>query len=286
MEPAHASPLDGAVTRDLVNRRHGHARIVCTLVVLVAVVGYRGDVHAPSGRPVVYAHRGATAGPDSAPENSGAAIGLAVAGGVEGVEVDVQLSADLTFWLLHDDMLDRTTTGTGRLRELTAGRLRVLRLDGGLGWRPIHATLGLTTLSEALDVIGPTTLLNVDLKDDREIAGRVLGRILAAGHLGWRTIVNVKSHAQAMLIREAVPGVTIMAQPDWVPDANTAADVDLVLVWGSQLAPALRVRPASQVGLFRNTIAEADIRDEVTWAIARRNGLAVYLTDDLRITSP
>src|SRR5207237_1823327 len=56
------------------------------------------------------AHRG---DPESAPENTPAAFEAAVALGVDYVETDVQRTADGFLVLLHDDDLDRTTSGSG-----------------------------------------------------------------------------------------------------------------------------------------------------------------------------
>lgn len=47
--------------------------------------------------------------------------------GVSGVEVDLQLSADKEFWLLHDDRLESETTGTGCVSESTYETLKNVR---------------------------------------------------------------------------------------------------------------------------------------------------------------
>ncbi len=62
--------------------------------------------------PVVFAHRGASM---HAPENTLAAFNLALEQGADALEFDVQLSADKAVVVLHDQTLDRTTNGTGRV---------------------------------------------------------------------------------------------------------------------------------------------------------------------------
>jgi len=78
--------------------------------------------------PRMAAHRGAG---KLAPENTLAAMRAGLAHGYRMVELDAKLSADGVAFLLHDDTLDRTTSGRGRADALTFGELA--RLDAG-GW--------------------------------------------------------------------------------------------------------------------------------------------------------
>lgn len=80
------------------------------------------DLH----RPLVIAHRGASG---LAPENTLAAFSLAIAQGAQGIELDVQLSADRQPVVIHDIRLNRTTNGRGFVTDLTAKELS--RLDAG-----------------------------------------------------------------------------------------------------------------------------------------------------------
>lgn len=77
---------------------------------------------------MVIAHRGRSGG---APEN--AIEGLAsVPGYAAGVEVDVRLSRDGVPVLMHDSRVDRTTTGTGEVAELSYPQLAELRGEAGV----------------------------------------------------------------------------------------------------------------------------------------------------------
>ena len=62
--------------------------------------------------PRVFAHR---CGGALAPENTLAGLTVASRLGFRAVEFDVMLSADGSPWLIHDDLLDRTTNGTGNV---------------------------------------------------------------------------------------------------------------------------------------------------------------------------
>ncbi|XP_036597755.1 glycerophosphodiester phosphodiesterase 1 [Trichosurus vulpecula] len=77
----------------------------------------------PRGRISAIAHRG---GGHDAPENTLAAIREAAKNGATGVELDVEFTADGVPVLMHDETVDRTTDGTGRLSDLTFAEVRKL----------------------------------------------------------------------------------------------------------------------------------------------------------------
>jgi len=78
--------------------------------------------------PRVVAHRG---GGKLAPENTLGAIRLGAQLGFQGVEFDVMLAGDGTPVLMHDETLERTTDGRGRVPEL--GYAQLAALDAGAG---------------------------------------------------------------------------------------------------------------------------------------------------------
>ncbi|HZN86430.1 MAG TPA: glycerophosphodiester phosphodiesterase [Burkholderiales bacterium] len=78
--------------------------------------------------PKVLAHRG---GGKHAPENTLGAMRLGAQLGFQGVEFDVMLAGDGTPVLMHDETLERTTSGRGRVPELAYAQLAAL--DAGAG---------------------------------------------------------------------------------------------------------------------------------------------------------
>src|SRR5690242_19186833 len=76
--------------------------------------------------PLVFAHRGASA---YAPENTLAAFELARRQGAPAIEFDAKLSSDGRVVIIHDQTLERTTDGAGRVRDLSLAALR--ELDAG-----------------------------------------------------------------------------------------------------------------------------------------------------------
>ena len=77
---------------------------------------------------LIWAHRGASA---KAPENTLPAFQLAHEMGADGVELDVQLTADGHVVCIHDETLDRTTTGRGPVVERTLREVKIFDASGG-----------------------------------------------------------------------------------------------------------------------------------------------------------
>lgn len=78
--------------------------------------------------PGIVAHRG---GGTLAPENTLAAIRLGASLGFRGVEFDVMLAGDGKPVLIHDETLERTTSGRGRVAETPSAALALLDAGGG-----------------------------------------------------------------------------------------------------------------------------------------------------------
>ncbi len=89
----------------------------------------RGGTQEPWSKPLWVVHRGGEVG---VPENTMAAIRHSVEQGARYLEVDLQTTADGKIVLLHDETLDRTTTGAGKLIEHTWAQIR--DLDAG-SWK-------------------------------------------------------------------------------------------------------------------------------------------------------
>lgn len=97
------------------------------------------------------AHRGYSA---VAPENTLPAFAAAIRGGATFVEFDVRTTADGVPVVIHDRTLDRTTTGTGSVWEQPMST--VAEVDAGSWFSPAYAGVGVPTLAETLDLLGPS----------------------------------------------------------------------------------------------------------------------------------
>jgi glycerophosphoryl diester phosphodiesterase len=121
---------------------------------------------APDGRPLVIAHRGASA---FEPENSLAAFRRAASDGADGVELDVLCCATGEVMVFHDDDLARLGGQPDRIADLPYERLRAVRLTSGAA---------IPTLEEALEACGPDLLVNVELKTTTALTGGPIGALV------------------------------------------------------------------------------------------------------------
>lgn len=82
--------------------------------------------------PLLSAHRG---GVNLAPENTLAAYRHAFAYEMDFIEIDVRETADGVFISMHDDTVDRTTNGTGKVAELTWAQIQQLNAADFIPWK-------------------------------------------------------------------------------------------------------------------------------------------------------
>lgn len=108
--------------------------------------------------PLIIGHRGACA---LAPENTIASFKLAVEHGADFVELDAKLSADGEVMVIHDQTVDRTTEGSGRVNQLTLAQLKAL--DAGSKFDKKFAGEKIPTLDEVFKAVGKDVFVNVEL---------------------------------------------------------------------------------------------------------------------------
>jgi len=113
-------------------------------------------------KPRIIGHRGASA---KAPENTIAAFSLAAAMGADAVELDVQLSRDKELVVFHDQTLERTTNGNGRVSSANLEDLK--NLDAGSHFHPMFKGEKIPTLEEVFREFQGMRGINVELKSLR-----------------------------------------------------------------------------------------------------------------------
>ena len=106
----------------------------------------------------VIAHRGFSG---KAPENTLAAFRKAVEIGADMIEFDVRFCRDGRLVVFHDDTLERTTSGKGRVADFTFDQLR--QLDAGAWFGPAFTGERIPSLKEVLD-LSRGSILNIELK--------------------------------------------------------------------------------------------------------------------------
>jgi len=105
------------------------------------------------------AHRGASG---TAPELTRAAIAKALDIGVDMIEVDVQVTRDGHLVIFHDETLERTTSGSGAVREKTWDEIS--HLDAGAWFGAAFAGESLLDLDALLTLVGSRARLNLEIK--------------------------------------------------------------------------------------------------------------------------
>jgi glycerophosphoryl diester phosphodiesterase len=175
---------------------------------------------AAAHRPLRVAHRGASA---RAPENTLAAFREAIRLGADAIELDVQLSADGVPMVIHDETVDRTTNGHGRVASFASRDLR--RLDAGAWFSSRFKGERIPTLEEALECARGRCGLNIEIKELLKTgrrSRRAASRAADAGHeavaravaqvvarTGFKDLLLVSSFSSQALLhaRAAMPAV-------------------------------------------------------------------------------
>ena len=108
----------------------------------------------------IWAHRGASA---RAPENTMVAFRQAAAAGADGIELDVHLSMDGVPVVIHDDTLERTTSGRGAVARASVKKIR--SFDAGAWFDESFRGESVPTLAEVLDWLPSSLRLNIEIKE-------------------------------------------------------------------------------------------------------------------------
>ncbi len=124
-----------------------------------------------AGRPVVWAHRGASA---DAPENTLAAFALALSGDADGIELDAQRAASGEAVVIHDESLARTTGHPALVTQTPWARIRAL--DAGAWKADRFRGERVPLLAEVLEAF--PRLVNVELKCDRPDDGGLTAEVV------------------------------------------------------------------------------------------------------------
>jgi glycerophosphoryl diester phosphodiesterase len=97
------------------------------------------------------------------PENTLPAFQAAIDAGADYFELDVRTTSDGKFVIMHDNTLDRTTNGTGEVRQHTFDEIRAL--DAGIKFSQAFAGTKVPTLDEAFDLAYGKINVYVDTKN-------------------------------------------------------------------------------------------------------------------------
>lgn len=147
---------------------------------------------AANGRPVILGHRGAAG---HLPENTMRSFQQAADWGVDGVELDVHMTADGIVVVCHDEFVERTTNGRGLIKEKTLAELQTL--DAGYHWSqdggqtfPFRGQgLTIPTLAEVFTAF-PHLWINIDMKQKEPSLVRPFTDLIRQRHMEHNVMVG------------------------------------------------------------------------------------------------
>jgi len=216
----------------------------------------RGD-----GQLKIYAHRGYSA---KYPENTLAAFRATAELPVHGVEFDVHLTADQQVVVIHDEKIDRTSNGTGYVKDMTLEELR--KFDYGAWFSDEFSGEVIPTLAEVLEVFKETHHhINIELKSDIFVyAGleeAVLREVEAQG-MSDRVVISSFDHEAVRRVAELAPNVE-----------NAALFVNMIL----DVAEYQEKLPANALHVFLPTA----VRKTVLEAISKGSVVRVWTVNEV-----
>ncbi len=151
-----------------------------------------------------FAHRGFSG---KYPENTILAFKKAIEVGIDGIELDVQLTSDGEVVIIHDEKVDRTTDGEGLVVSYTLEELKKLDASyiytGKMGFNPIP------TLREYFELVKDEPLVtNIELKTGiNEYPGleAKVYDLIKEYHLEDRIIISSFNHYSVLRMKEIAP---------------------------------------------------------------------------------
>lgn len=210
----------------------------------------------------VIAHRGASA---DAPENTLAALQLAIEHGAKSVEVDTMISSDGIAYLHHDDTLQRCTSGTGYLCATPASELD--KLDASKG-HTHYSGEPIPTLKQAMSLLMDNDIgLNLEIKPTPGLEVETAAAAVAELEGVWRQdlplILSSFSKEALATAKQLMPNapralITCTVPKNWQSELAALECTNFHMA-----APLLNPQAAMQIkaagyGLYCYTVNEID----------------------------
>ncbi|MFE5294428.1 glycerophosphodiester phosphodiesterase [Isoptericola sp. NPDC056618] len=230
-------------------------------------------------RPRVVAHRGNSA---VAPQNTRAAFESAARAGADSLEIDVRLTVDGEVVVIHDDTVDATTNGSGKLADLELREVRLL--DAGSWFSPAYAGQRVPTFGEVTDLLRARPGLDLLLEVKGAWSAREVRRVtepLRAAGLADRTVAQSFWPETVAALRDADPGLrrgllVTTARDDLV---ERCRDLDVVMC--NPQGTVLRDDPDVVARLHEAGLSTAvwTLNEPAHWAAAVALGVDAIITD-------
>ena len=192
----------------------------------------------------ICSHRGAQT---QCPENTVPAFAEAVRQNAAMIELDVDYTKDGKILLLHDQTVDRTSNGKGKLGDLTFDQARALDFGAWKGEQ--FAGTKIPTLEEALEVIPKTIWLNIHVKAGGDLGVKIsleVADIIAKqGRMGHAFLACNIREAEAVHARYPEFLICNMEHQNW-DSREGDAYIDCTIESKAQFIQLVRTHPTPQ----------------------------------------
>lgn len=186
--------------------------------------------------PMISAHRGGR-NIEGLPENSLEVFAYTLQFTPAMLECDVNISSDGQLLLMHDNSLDRTTTGTGLVQETDWATISQLHLVDDFGTTTSYKV---PTFEQALAFAKNRALLSVDVKRNVPF-DQVVAAIEQYDMVDYAVVITYNTEdAQTVhrLNEDLMISVSIRNQEEWERMKNTTVPFDrMVAFTGTRLSP-------------------------------------------------
>ncbi|MQG06548.1 MAG: hypothetical protein FI681_01875 [SAR202 cluster bacterium] len=230
------------------------------------------------------AHRGFSS---QAPENTSAAFDKAIENDFLYIETDVQLTSDNIPVIIHDETVDRTSNGKGKISEKTLSDIK--KLDFGSWFSPKFKDQKILTLSELLKNYNNKIHLVLELKSDQSDLPKQVSALIE--NENWDKIAgNPMSQIPGLTIvsfhlEQLLRSVELMpvVRHGWLVGELTDTDIDIASKLGIQgIFPYAKttsehsVKYAKEKGLF---VAVWGIQNAEEVVMLKKIGVSAVTTD-------
>lgn len=249
--------------------------VVLFLAGLAGVAASAETPRASAQHVVLVAHRGLAPG---LPENTMAAFEASAAAGVRVIEIDLRGTADGEIVVMHDETVDRTTTGKGAVSDLTLAEVRAF--DAGVRTGPAHSGQRVPTYAEALAFARRTgVILLLDIKESRTLDIAKIVRLTEQNDAVLNVIVGARSLSDLGRFQALNPNLRTLG---FIPDAGDIdafvdAGADIIRLWPEWIRGEASARgpiPAACSGVKNCLASRVQARGRPVWTTAGEAGEA------------
>lgn len=211
-----------------------------SLAVLIQLSG------AAAGVTEVIGHMGSVA---DRPGNTLTGLRRAIEAKAHASEVDVRRTRDGALVCLHDEEVDRTTDGKGKVAELTLAEVR--KLDAGIKFDPKFRGERVPTFREILEAAKGHIAVMIDVKETEETYLRQIVEEVKQYGEPKRVVVGVRSVEQVVFFHKNLPDARLIGLVPAVADIEpfAKAGVKVIRLWPKWLADGDAVSRVRKLGL-------------------------------------